>query len=156
MTPTTSALRKTAFVKQALPRAFELFTMHMADWWPLDTHSVGRAESQTVVLEPRVGGHIVETTTRGETAIWGTVLVWEPPAHVRFTWHPGTPPDEATEVDVTFDESPDGTTVELVHTGWDRRPDGPDARDNYDGGWDYVFGRFAAAGSGALIAGPDA
>ena len=38
-----------------------------------------------------------------------------------------------------------GTEVELVHTGWDRRPDGPEARASYEGGWEYVLGFFAAA-----------
>lgn len=149
MTATTAALRKTASVKPPPEQAFELFTAHMAQWWPLETHSVGLADAKTVTIQPRVGGHIVETTARGDT-IWGTVLAWEPPHRLHFTWHPGTPPEEATEVEVTFTESGGGTTVELVHTGWDRRPDGADARHNYDGGWDYVFGRFAVAGSGAL------
>lgn len=150
MTTQTSDLRKRAFVKQTPAAAFELFTARMADWWPLDTHSVGLRASHTVTFEPGVGGRIVETTADGDTAVWGTVLAWEPPALVRFTWHPGTPAETATEVEVTFAEAPDGTTVELVHSGWDRRPDGHDARENYDSGWDLVFGRFATHGSGTL------
>jgi hypothetical protein len=46
-------------------------------------------------------------------------------------------------VEVTFTAaSPGVTVVELVHTGWERRPDGADARSNYDSGWDVVLGRY--------------
>jgi uncharacterized protein YndB with AHSA1/START domain len=69
---------------------------------------------------------------------------------VRFTWHPGAPEEAATLVEVTFTESPDGTIVQLAHTGWDRRADGQAARRNYDSGWDHVVGRFASAGEAAL------
>ena len=154
MTPTTSALRKTAHVKLPPPEAFELFTDHMTQWWPLESHSVGQARARSVRLEPGVGGQIVETIEGGDTAVWGTVDIWDPPARVRFTWHPGTPPAEATLVEVTFTPSEEGTTVELVHTGWESRSDAVDARNNYDTGWDLVFGRYATAGSGTLVSAP--
>ena len=150
MTTPSSVLRKTAFVRLPLASAFELFTDHIEQWWPLESHSVGLADARTLRFEHGVGGQIVETIEGGATAVWGTVDVWEPPSRVRFTWHPGTPPAEATLVEVTFVEAPDGTKVELVHTGWDRRPDAGDARSNYDSGWDLVFGRYATAGSGSL------
>ncbi|AEG43561.1 SRPBCC domain-containing protein [Isoptericola variabilis] len=98
----------------------------------------------TVGVEPGVGGRIVETLADGSTEVWGTIEAWEPPARVRFTWHPGTPPAEATLVEVTFRAAPGGTAVELVHTGWDRRPDGGDARGRYDSGWDLVLRGYAA------------
>lgn len=151
MTPTTSALRKTAFVKLPLAAAFELFTDGIAEWWPLETHSVGRANARALRFEHGLGGKIVETIEGGDTAVWGTVDVWEPPTRVRFTWHPGTPPAEATLVEVTLTETAGGTTVELVHSGWDSRPDAADARNNYDTGWDLVFGQYATAGSGSLF-----
>jgi hypothetical protein len=33
--------------------------------------------------------------------------------------------------------------VRLVHSGWERRPDGASAREGYDSGWEPVIGRFA-------------
>ncbi len=146
MTEQLSELRKTVTVRPAPGAAFELFTDRMADWWPLGTHSVGRADARGVVVEPGVGGRIVETLADGSTVVWGTVDVWEPPGRVRFTWHPGTPEAEATLVEVTFRPAGVGTVVELVHTGWDRRPDGAEARSEYDGGWERVLDRYAAAG----------
>lgn len=151
MTTSGSELRKLAKVNLAPAAAFELFTEGIGKWWPLDTHSVGRERSLSVECEPLVGGQIIETLGDGERTVWGTILAWDPPTVVRFTWHPGTPESEATEVEVRFHGEADGTLVELVHTGWERRLDAAVARANYDGGWDLVFGRYAVTGSGVLV-----
>lgn len=143
-------VRKVAVVRQPPAAAFELFTAHVGAWWPLATHSVGLARATAVAFEPGVGGRIVETYGEGQTAVWGTVEVWDPPARLRFTWHPGTAPEEATTVEVTFRASADGTAVELVHRGWDRRPDGAAARANYERGWELVLRCYAERGVGAL------
>jgi hypothetical protein len=139
------AVRRTVTVRQGPEDAFRLFVDHMARWWPLATHSVGRDGATSITVQHGVGGRIVESIEGGGTAVWGTVTVWEPPVCIRFTWHPGTPDHEATEVEVTFTEVAGGTEVELVHTGWDRRPDGADARGNYEHGWEYILGLFAAS-----------
>jgi uncharacterized protein YndB with AHSA1/START domain len=142
MTDQLSELRKTVIVRPAPETAFALFTGRTADWWPLATHSVGRADGRSVVVEPGVGGRIVETLADGSTAVWGTVEVWEPPRLLRFTWHPGTPVREATLVEVTFRATGTGadagTVVELVHTA---------ARASYEAGWEVVLGGYAATAS---------
>lgn len=150
MTTTTAEVRKTARVTLTPPAAFELFTEGIGEWWPLASHSVGRDDATSVACEPRVGGRIIETLGTGEIAVWGTIVAWEPARRVRFTWHPGTPEAEATDVEVSFRPDPGtgGTVVELVHTGWDRRPDGGAARAGYDAGWVLVLGRYAVAGGG--------
>lgn len=133
-------LRKVVAVPATPQRAFELFTVKIHEWWPLITHSVGEEHAVGVVFGEGVGGTIVETLADGTTAVWGTVTVWEPPDRVAFTWHPGNPESEAGRVEVTFTPEPaGGTLVELVHSGWDRRPDGVRARARYDTGWDTVL-----------------
>jgi len=141
------ALRKTVEVAAPPERAFRLFTEGMAEWWPLATHSVGEERAETVILEPGVGGRILERTRDGEEHLWGTVTVWEPPGRVAFTWHPGRGPDTEQDVEVRFEPSGSGARVELVHTGWERLGDRAAAvYENYDGGWDFVLSeRFAAA-----------
>ena len=141
------ALRKTVEVAAPPERAFRLFTEGMAEWWPLATHSVGEERAETVILEPGVGGRILERTLDGEEHLWGTVTVWEPPGRVAFTWHPGRGPDSEQDVEVRFEPSGSGARVELVHTGWERLGDRAAAvYENYDGGWDFVLSeRFAAA-----------
>lgn len=149
-TPNIGPLTKTAKVGLAPSEAFDLFTARMGAWWPLATHSVGLDRATDVVVEPVVGGNIVETIADGSTSIWGTVETWDPPNSLKFTWHPGTSPEEATLVEVRFQATESGTTVELIHNGWDRRSDGAGARAQYDPGWDFVFGLFAEQGGGEL------
>lgn len=146
----TDAVVKTAAVSLAPAEAFDLFTKDMGAWWPLATHSVGLERATGVEVEPAVGGNITESIADGSTRSWGTIDVWEPPNRLRFSWHPGTTPENATLVEVLFHETDSGSTVELIHTGWDRRPDGAAARAQYDPGWDFVFGLYAESGAGQL------
>jgi uncharacterized protein YndB with AHSA1/START domain len=141
-------VRKSVTVPAAPQRAFELFTAHLHEWWPLATHSVGAGDAVGVTFGERPGAAIVETMADGTTSVWGTVTHWEPPHRVAFTWHAGTPETEATRVEVTFTEiKPGSTAVQLVHSGWERRPDGASAREGYDSGWEPVVRCFAEAGA---------
>ncbi|MGF0115925.1 SRPBCC domain-containing protein [Promicromonospora sp. Marseille-Q5078] len=144
MSENAEVLRKSVVVRHDPGVAFEVFTDRLGEWWPLATHSVGGDRSGGVVLEPGVGGRLVETLADGSPAVWGVVTAWEPPRRVAFTWHPGTPEAEATRVEVTFRPVEGGTEVELVHAGWARRHDGARARTAYDAGWGIVLGRFVA------------
>jgi uncharacterized protein YndB with AHSA1/START domain len=137
-------VRKSVMVPVAPQRAFELFTAHFQEWWPLGTHSVGLEQAAGVAFGEGPGGAITETMADGTTSVWGTITQWEPPHRVGFTWHAGTPEAEATYVEVTFtQDGPDSTVVRLVHSGWQSRPDGVSARDGYDSGWEPVIRRFA-------------
>lgn len=137
-------VRKSVTVPANPERAFELFTAHIHEWWPLQTHSVGLEHAVGVAFGKGVGGAITEALADGTTSVWGTVTVWEPPYRVAFTWHAGTPEAEATRVEVTFTkDGPGSTVVRLVHSGWEQRPDGASAREEYDSGWEPVIGRFA-------------
>jgi uncharacterized protein YndB with AHSA1/START domain len=138
-------LVKKVVVPVGVERAFVVFTAEMSAWWPLPSHSVGQDTAREVRLEGTVGGRIVEYGNNGEIATWGTVSDWDPPKSVSFTWHPGSDPQQAGHVTVTFTPVGDDTEVELVHSGWERRPDGVRARTGYDTGWDYVLGRYVAS-----------
>lgn len=140
-------LVKKVVVPVGVERAFEVFTVEMAAWWPVFSHSVGEAEARGVRLEGAVGGRIVEYGDDGEIATWGTVSDWDPPTTVSFTWHPGQDPQQAGHVTVTFTPVDDGTELQLVHSGWDKRADGERLRTGYDTGWDYVLGQYVAAAS---------
>jgi uncharacterized protein YndB with AHSA1/START domain len=129
-------------------RAFAAFTAAISDWWPLATHSVYGSRSASVQVEAGVGGQIVERGTDGATCVWGTVRVWDPGVELAFSWHPGTPPGEATDVAVRFEPVDGGTRVLLVHTGWGARPDAGPARQSYESGWVPVLDRYAAAARG--------
>lgn len=134
-------VRKSIRVDLPVGAAFRRFTTEIAAWWPLSSHSVARKNAETVVFEERVGGRIFERVRDGTESTWGTVLVWEPSQRVAFTWHPGREPNDVQRVEVTFTAASAGTTVELVHTGWDFF--GAQAklyRSGYHVGWDHVLG----------------
>jgi uncharacterized protein YndB with AHSA1/START domain len=142
-------VRKTLTLAVTPERAFEVFTAGVATWWPLRTHSVAEENAETVIIEPKLGGRFYERAVNGTEHEWGVVTAWEPPGRFACTWHPGYAEAEAQDVDVRFVPDGDGTRVELVHTGWERRGDkGRRMAEEYDSGWDYVFGELYAGAAG--------
>ncbi len=121
--------------------AFRLFTEGIHRWWPLRRHAVDEKRAVSCVFEQRRGGRLYEVYQDGGQADWGTVLLWEPPDRVAFTWHPGRSPDTAQEVEVTFRKAAGGTEVQLTHRGWEKLgPKAGETRAGYDSGWSYVLG----------------
>lgn len=137
-------LLKSVRVAWPVEKAFRRFTEEIGNWWPLHTHSLGQANAETVVMEGRVGGRIVERIRGGAEAHWGTVTAWDPPSRVAFTWHPGNPPDSAQEVEVRFTADGAGTRLDLTHRGWEKFGTmAANARRGYDIGWGYVLAHWA-------------
>jgi hypothetical protein len=142
-------VRKSIVVAVAPRQAFELFTRDIGTWWPLTTHSVGLRRAATLSFGASVGDQLVETLDDGTREIWGTVLRWEVPRRIAFSWHPGKPAEEATHIEVTFlSDSAGGTVVELVHSGWERWIDGETRAASYREGWDPVLRAFVDQASG--------
>jgi len=136
---------KTVTVPLSIEDAFTLFTKEIATWWPITTHSVTESSAATVVFEEKMRGNVYELGPSGERAIWGTILVWEPPRRVVFTWHPGSDPATAQEVEVRFRASGEDTVVDLEHRGWEVLGEqGVAMREGYDNGWNDVLGKFFA------------
>jgi DNA-binding transcriptional ArsR family regulator/uncharacterized protein YndB with AHSA1/START domain len=133
---------KTVRVDLTQQQAFELFTEGMGRWWPLQTHSIavdtheGRVRAESLIFEPREGGRIYEVMSDGQEGDWGTVLEWNPPSRVVFSWKPNLSDGPWTEVEVRFAASGNGTKVELVHRGWERFGiAGSGRRQAYEEGW---------------------
>lgn len=115
--------------------AFALFVQKTTMWWP-PSHTVSGASGFEVVFEPRPGGRILERTPDGTEHDWGEVVVWEPPHRLVYLWHLRTDRSAATEVEITFTESPLGTAIRIVHGGWDRLGElGEERRDGNRAGW---------------------
>jgi uncharacterized protein YndB with AHSA1/START domain len=145
-------LHRTITVPWTPEASFRRFTDEIATWWPLRTHSVGGEEAQTVVLEGRVGGRIVEKGRAGEEKVWGTVTAWDPPRRVAFTWHPGQSPETSQDVEVTFTPEAGGTRLDLTHTNWERLGKmARAARRGYPIGWSYVLRLWAGRRRGAFM-----
>ncbi len=141
-----SSVMKTVTVACTPAEAFRYFTADFGAWWPAATHSVVahasefKDEPAIVILEPRVRGRIFERTRAGEEHIWGSVLAWQPPERVVFSFHPGRDDKQAQTVEVTFCAAPEGARVVLTHSGWDKLgANAQQARDRYNQGWEGVF-----------------
>jgi uncharacterized protein YndB with AHSA1/START domain len=141
MTP----LVKEVTVAVPVERAWAVFTDDMASWWPVETHAMEPERVRAIVFEARPGGRVFERWTDGTEWSWGEVDLCEPPHRVRFSWRPNHDRPASTEVEVTFTPSDAGTNVRLEHRGWERLGDeAAESRADYDGGWEYVLGRYAA------------
>lgn len=130
---------KTIRVACAPETAFRVFTDDIATWWPLATHSLSD-DPITCAIEGRVGGRLFERGRDGSEPLWGTVLVWDPPRRLAFTWQVHIDPQLAQRIDVTFAPQGGGTEVTLTHAGWDRLGEaGRKRREAYDKGWVKVL-----------------
>lgn len=126
-------------------RAFRLFTEQIAEWWPLDTHSIGADKGEiptSVEFEPKVGGRIIEVGADGSEYSWAEVIVWQPPERLVVAWHPSVQPTTSTILEVRFSPSKNGTELYLEHRGWEEYGAEADAgRQGYESGWDHVLAR---------------
>jgi uncharacterized protein YndB with AHSA1/START domain len=131
--------------------AFALFT-ELGDFKPPE-HNLLRVPIAQTVLEPRVGGGIIDRGTDGSECRWGRVLVFDRPDRLVFSWDIGptwqleTDLARTSEVEVRFIAEGDASTrVELEHRHLDRHgPGWESARDGVGGdqGWPLYLRRFA-------------
>jgi uncharacterized protein YndB with AHSA1/START domain len=154
MTTTTSSVRESIAVDAPIEQAFRVFTEDMGSWWPPE-HHILQAPLAEMVFEPRVGGSIYDRGTDGSECRWATVLAYDPPQRLVFSWNIGldwqveTDPEKTSQVEVRFiSETPQRTRVELQHSniehhgeGWERMRDAVGSPE----GWRIGLERFAAS-----------
>jgi uncharacterized protein YndB with AHSA1/START domain len=134
---------KTIDVRRSAADAFRIFTAEMGAWWPLGTHALSPengTKAVAVIVEPRVGGRVIERGEDGREFHWGDVLAYEPGRRFVMTWRLGRAREKSGEVEVVF-SSLDNVScrVTLTHSGWDRMEDGGRLREGYNMGWIGVF-----------------
>jgi uncharacterized protein YndB with AHSA1/START domain len=140
-------------VAAPIEKAFAVFTDRFGDFKPKE-HNLLAAPIAETVFEPRVGGSIYDRGEDGSECRWATVLVYEPPQRVVFTWNIGPTwqvvddPEIVSEVEVRFTpEAPDRTRVDLEHRHLDRHGPGWEAVSGgigADDGWTLYLDRYAA------------
>jgi len=134
-------------------QAFETFTNDIGSWWPPEHHLL-QGTLERMVFEPRVGGAVYDVATDGSTCRWASVLAYEPPSRVVFSWLVSlaweleSDAARASEVEVRFvPEGKGRTRVELEHRHLDRHGDGWEAMRDAVGspdGWMKGLRRLAA------------
>ena len=142
-----AAIRKTIDVKAPIDRAFAVFAAHMGEWWHKE-HSIARDTTQVdVVIEPRSGGRWYEKGADGSEHPWGRVIAYDPPSRLVLAWQLTREfvydPDYETTVEVTFEETADGTRVHFEHRDLERMgPDAVEMLEGMDGGWGMLLDLF--------------
>ena len=76
---------KSVTVRCPPERAFALFAEDFACWWPLSRVHTG-PDPVDCAIEPRVGGRVFERAADGRETPWGTVLAYDPPHRLAFSW----------------------------------------------------------------------
>jgi uncharacterized protein YndB with AHSA1/START domain len=136
-------VRQAIDVTVPLREAFRIFVDEIHTWWPLTSHSVGRHTAVSCAFEGTAGGRVYENHEDGSTQIWGTIIDWEPPHRVVFSWHPGRDAATAQEVELRFSEDGNRTRLELEHRGWEALGErAASARESYQTGWPAVLTSF--------------
>ena len=132
---------RTVTVRCAPARAFALFSEDFGKWWPLSRVHTG-PDPVDCAIEPRVGGRVFERAADGRERSWGTVLAYEPPHRLAFSWIVELSADQEQLVEIRFTAEGVGTRVELKHSGWEKLGDAAASlRERYDRGWGTVFER---------------
>ena len=110
-------IRQSVHVDCPIEDAFRLFTERFGEWWPLASYSISE-DAESCTIEPWAGGKVLERTRSGEEREWGTVIEWDPPRRLEFTWDAGHRNGRDQTVEVEFTVEADGTRVTLTHRGW--------------------------------------
>jgi len=158
---TTDAVVRSVSVSVPVTEAFEVFTQRLGDFKPPEHNLLGAPIAETVV-QPWVGGHIVDRAVDGSECRWARILAYDPPDRLVFSWDISprweleSDPARASEVEVRFiADSPETTTVQLEHRHLDRHGPGWEGiRDGVDGndGWPLYLARYADLAHGKALA----
>jgi uncharacterized protein YndB with AHSA1/START domain len=132
---------KTVTVRCVPVRAFALFVEDFARWLPLARVHTG-PDPAHCAIERWVNGRVFERAADGRETPWGTVLAYDPPRRLAFSWVVELPAGVEQLIEIRFTAENGGTRVELTHSGWEKLGDAAaNERERYDRGWGTVFER---------------
>jgi uncharacterized protein YndB with AHSA1/START domain len=150
---TSTSVHSSIVVHAPIERAFSAFVEDFDRIKPRE-HNMLPVEIAESVLEPHVGGRLLDRGVDGRECRWGRVLAYEPPNRIVFSWDISPSwqiegdTDRASEVEVRFSaETPERTRVELEHRNLDRHGEGWQglgAALGSDQGWPVYLTRYAA------------
>ena len=138
---------KTIEVPCSQEKAFQVFVSEMDSWWPLDkftTSAMGGKPAESIRVETKQGGKIVEIGPDDTEHLWGTIKSYDPHGFVSMDFHfapPGEVIESRTLVEVRFTVlGEQQTRVELTQSNWEALGDrAADIRGGYDFGWGVIF-----------------
>jgi uncharacterized protein YndB with AHSA1/START domain len=121
------------FVAVAREDAFEVFTQEIDLWWRHgQKYRIAGKRPGRMSFECKMGGRLFETVdlkSGPKTFVVGTVVAWDPPAHIALEWrNVNFKEHEKTLVEVMFTPKGVGTMVRVQHSGWSSIPEAHPAR----------------------------
>ena len=135
-------------------RAFAVFVDEIDRWWPR-AFTLGGERVAKVAIEPRYRGRFVETLKDGATNPLGSVLAFDRPSHIVFSWEmradhtPEAGEGASSRVDIRFVEREPGTSeILVVHRDFFRHGENFEAyRNEMAGkkGWPLLIEAYAKA-----------
>jgi len=148
-------VKKTVVVEASQAHAFDVFINGVDRWWPKEFH-IGNAPVKQEIIEPRQGGRWRTLHVDGSETVNATMLVWEPPKRIVFSWEisgqwkPEPNVAICSEVEVRFiAETAARTRVDLEHRNFEKMPEGGQAmRESVDGGWVTILDLYIKAAEG--------
>ncbi len=137
------AVYKSVIVDCSLKTAFRVWTEQINLWWP-PGHSLSGEKNSTMLVEPGIGGRILEKTAVGKLYKLGEIVAWNPYTHLAFTWVLGSDETRPSRVNVHFTPLNDKQTqVDLEHRGPEFIGDLWESRiDKFDGAWSMILPRY--------------
>jgi len=150
---TIAPIIRTVRTRAAPPRAFDVFTRQMGQWWPKGG-GLGGQPLQDMVVEPFEGGRWFERDIDGAETQWGKVLEWSPPDRLLLAWQIDAErrydPELVTEVELVFEgDAAGGTTLTLTHRYLERLGRKAEAEAAaIAAGWSKMVELFAQAAGG--------
>ncbi|WP_121255703.1 SRPBCC family protein [Nocardioides ferulae] len=148
-----AVVQRHTIVNATPEQAFAVFTQQFDAIKPREHNLLGAPLVQTI-LEPHVGGRILDRAEDGTECAWARILAFDPPHRLVFSWDIGPiwqleeSTENASEVEIRFLAEGDGRTrVELEHRHLDRHGAGwQSLRDGIgdEQGWPLYLERYAA------------
>ncbi len=129
-------LEKRIHIHAPLGRVFRTLT---------DPEWIARWFAQVAAVEPHPGGAVefCFLNSNGTASVFrGEVTDYESPGRFGFTWSHSSWDFPSTHVLFTIEATPDGTVLQLLHSGF---ADQSLERDVHDEGWDHYLRRLKAA-----------
>lgn len=123
--------------------AFTAYAERIGEWWD-PRYTADPGTFQDVVIEPGVGGRVVERHEGGREHEWGEVVVWAPGRELAYT-STLAQSGPASLVSVRFAAAGEGAAVVFEHGGWTTANEQDRAR---FGDWPVLLARYAEAATG--------
>jgi uncharacterized protein YndB with AHSA1/START domain/catechol 2,3-dioxygenase-like lactoylglutathione lyase family enzyme len=125
MTHVKNGIQHDIIVEAGVTAAFEIFTAHLGEWWPL-AYTFSGPDFAGASIDPAPGGAWGERNAEGEWLSWGEVRIYERGERLVLAFGIGpdrqpVPDDAASEVEVRFQDAGAGLArIQVEHRHFDR------------------------------------